>query len=652
MNRIKRVTAFIVLILMITELLPFNAFSKSISENSPNVYAEGTPTITLTATPTKTAVPTATSTKIATPTATGVVTTTRAATPAKAITPTVTGVAATPTVTGIVATPIKATTPTAKVVTATPMKVATPTSMEVTVTSTNIATPTATSTNTPVATSTILQATTISENITLTADITYEELTVTSGQINLNGFKLCIDGNLTILGGEVNVNYGNLIVNGNIKHMGGTIDINHGEILIRGDESKGLKGDLIQAGGTRNNDIITSYMNINHGRLEVAGDYLMEGINEKWNNYSYLWSYSYLKMVNPEDYVLVNGKFVAHSRNSQNGYLTAGTMEVKGDFEQSSSGYVGNEENFATSGTFKVKLSGNTIQNVSFQNPEKSHFNYLEISNTNPGVSFNTPIALNYLTEETNFSSNVSLYRLENPSTCDITINGNLTIVSGNYNLIGKTLTVNGDYIQYGGNFDVNYGNLIVNGNMKHMGGTIDINHGEILIRGDESKGLKGDLIQAGGRSEHNSNDIITSYMDINHGRLEVAGDYLMEGINEKWKIYSYLWSYSYLKMVNPEDYVLVNGKFVAHSRNSQNGYLTAGTMEVKGDFEQSSSGYVGNEENFAASGAHKVILSGSTLQNVYFQNSGPSKFNILIITKPLNKGYSTSTSHIVLGNS
>ncbi|NLD45852.1 MAG: hypothetical protein GX660_01445, partial [Clostridiaceae bacterium] len=45
------------------------------------------------------------------------------------------------------------------------------------------------------------------------------------------------------------------------------------------------------------------------------------------------------------------------------------------------------------------------------------------------------------------------------------------------------------------------------------------------------------------------------------------------------------------------------------------------------------------NIENFFATGTHKVILSGSGLQEVIFDRP-ESKFNILTITKPLNTGY------------
>lgn len=63
--------------------------------------------------------------------------------------------------------------------------------------------------------------------------------------------------------------------------------------------------------------------------------------------------------------------------------------------------------------------------------------------------------------------------------------------------------------------------------------------------------------------------------------------------------------------------------------------YLTAGTLEIKGDFTQSS-----GQLNFAASGIHKTILSGDSVQTITFEYPETSSFNILKLTKPLDTGY------------
>ncbi|NWH05289.1 hypothetical protein, partial [Desulfobacter latus] len=73
----------------------------------------------------------------------------------------------------------------------------------------------------------------------------------------------------------------------------------------------------------------------------------------------------------------------------------------------------------------------------------------------------------------------------------------------------------------------------------------------------------------------------------------------------------------------------------------------------LKGDFTQKStyvSYYSNEEENFDTSGTHKVILAGSTLQTVSFENpsSSYSHFNILEITNEANARISFSSDIVV----
>ncbi len=146
-------------------------------------------------------------------------------------------------------------------------------------------------------------------------------------------------------------------------------------------------------------------------------------------------------------------------------------------------------------------------------------------------------------------------------------------------------------------------------------GSTIDLNGYKLTVEGN--------LLQTGG----------TLY--INGGELEVAGNYKIENSSGKS-------TEAYLKMVNEADYVKVGGSFSTYSSYGHKDYLTAGIMEIKGDFTQKYNGNLsGTKYNFNASGTHKVILSGEGLQTVSFNRPGDSKFNILGITKPLETGYS-----------
>ena len=109
---------------------------------------------------------------------------------------------------------------------------------------------------------------------------------------------------------------------------------------------------------------------------------------------------------------------------------------------------------------------------------------------------------------------------------------------------------------------------------------------------------MNGSLIQSGG----------TVY--VNGGKLIVKGNYrLQTATTNTDDSVSYKYSNGYLKMVNESDHVTVEGDFITHSQHSHNGLLTAGTLEVQGDFTQK---YYNNNYNFKATGTHIVILSGA----------------------------------------
>ena len=114
----------------------------------------------------------------------------------------------------------------------------------------------------------------------------------------------------------------------------------------------------------------------------------------------------------------------------------------------------------------------------------------------------------------------------------------------------------------------------------------------------------------------------------VNRGKMYVSGNFNMSSTNGNY-------GSGYLNMSNAEDYICVNGDFLAYSYYAGS-TLTDGTIEVKGSFNQKRANYA---NNFAPGGKHKVILSGRGIQKVNFE-SEQSMFNILEITKPLETGY------------
>jgi YD repeat-containing protein len=330
-------------------------------------------------------------------------------------------------------------------------------------------------------------------------------------------------------------------------------------------------------------------MDINGGSLEVLGNYNMD---------YYIKTTAYLRMVNQVDYVKVWGNFSSATSYDHTNYLTAGVLEVKGNF---SSVY-----NFLASGTHKVILSGGSPQSVSFKYINDNHFNILEMDKA-ADVTFDTAIQVNTLIgmEKIDPTSTLDL-QLTNPyiMTTNVVL-GTLILRGTIIDLNGKTLAANALEVHQNASLDVNGGILQVETNVQiyYPSGTIDLHNGKALI--------KGNLIQGDGT------------MYINGGNLEILGNYNMD---------MYGITTSRLKMVNEADYVKVWGNFLTQSVYDHTNYLTAGVLEVKGNFTKKS-----YYNSFAASGNQIVVLSGDNTQTVTFDYPNNKHFNILVLTKPLS---------------
>ena len=493
--------------------------------------------------------------------------------------------------------------------------------------------------------------------------------------------------------------------------------------------------------------LTSSTLFVNRGKMYVNGNFNMSSTNGNYGSGS-------LNMSNAEDYICVNGDFLAYSYYASS-TLTDGTLEVKGDFTQK---YYGYTNNFAPSGNHKVILSGEGLQTVSFERTE-SGFNVLELQNySDEGVVFTTPVTINSLVDNgcnTSFANGErSGWTLE----ADETIEGDLFLSRGTLDLNGHKLTVTGNLVQSGGTVLANGGELEVQGdyrvqslsgstygnstgvlNMTNEADTVrvlgsfvmqsTVNHSDKLTAGTLEIG--GDLTQ---NSEANGYNFCTSgthtvmlngskkqtvsiydngknYSRINNLKITNAsneGIDFTRGIYVVGKLYNtdsvivnptnlyicsttifadnawnsnanFVENYTLsddlsiggtvyltggtlklnghrlnvdgnfnmsstngnygngsLNMSNAEDYICVNGDFLAYSYSSNT--LTDGIIEVKGDFTEKKY-YYGYTNNFAPSGNHKVILSGRGIQKINFE-SEQSMFNILEITKPLETGY------------
>jgi uncharacterized protein with beta-barrel porin domain len=292
--------------------------------------------------------------------------------------------------------------------------------------------------------------------------------------------------------------------------------------------------------------------------------------------------------------------------------LTAGTLEIKQNFAQlrDKHYYSGDTNNFAASGTHKVIMSGGAMQNVSFENPVNSMFNILDLGES-AGVSFKTTVAANTIKAFHRIdseASDISVASAKISLTNDVEVQKNIVLSNCMLELSGKSMNVKGSFTLSGGNLNLNGSTLSFEGDMIINSGTAALSSGNIKVSGN--------LNQLGGT------------VDMGGGKLNVTGDYAISNASN--------YCYAYLKMANEKDYVSVGGNFTMQSYYSHSGLITAGTIEVKGNFSQLRDRhyYTGDANNFPASGTHRVLLSGEALQNISFEKPQNSYFNILELTK------------------
>ena len=326
----------------------------------------------------------------------------------------------------------------------------------------------------------------------------------------------------------------------------------------------------VSAGYTLTSDIEVNNLyitggtfNLNGYQINVQGNVEISGgtvnLNKGYlicNGNFTVKSGSYIYMQNVNDQITVYGDFVWNSGRSN--YITNGLIEVGGNFYDNSTS---STYSFIASENNKVLLNGNSEQTIA-QASLYSKFNELELANNSEeGVCLNTPLnAVKFIKNNTKVTSSVggiAGWTL----TQDEEYNGDLTLVCGTLDLNGHTLTVNGNLYQLSGIIDVNNGNLIVKNNYHIQSYSYDDN-------------------------------------------------------NEK----SFSYSTGYLKMTNENDTVTVNSDFITSSTNDHTGYLTNGTMYIKGDFTQLKTN---SYTNFKATDNHKVVFNGENTQTINFANSG-----------------------------
>ena len=381
------------------------------------------------------------------------------------------------------------------------------------------------------------------------------------------------NGNLTYTGNE---RLGwtltdNLVIDGDLTLVGGTLDLAGYDLTVA--------GSFIQKSGT---------VFVNHSTLTVNNDYRIQTPIVDSENYDY--SHGILKMTSNDDQVIVGGTFATSSNKSHSGKLTAGVLEIGGDFYQIQTSVA---DNFVTTDDFTVKFNGESKQSLNFENANIANIifensssqginidGYVNISNSviDSGKNVNGFVKANSLTvlDSNSFSGSVEL-------------SGNNTL-SEDYN-IGGTLRTKND-------FNLN-GQVLTVGSVEINGGTVALNGGSVNC----------------------ANNFTVNY----NGRLS---------------------------MTNESDHITIGGNFTTDSCYSHAGLLTNGVLEIKGDFSQSrtADSFLCSENHHTILSGKSGTSGRIYKQTIRFNNPGYSKFNKLTVTRPLSY-YSLNASTNVISN-
>ena len=233
-------------------------------------------------------------------------------------------------------------------------------------------------------------------------------------------------------------------------------------------------GNLIQSSGT---------LTLNGGTLDVSGDYRMEEENvDSTGNVSYSYGSSMLFMTNSDDIVNVGGTFENYVGSwTYDSDLQAGVMNVKGDF------VCRDDDGFSTGGTHKVILNGTGVQKVQIAGGGKG-FNELDIQNDN--VVFVADTYMKGFKANHDITLNVSQGKtLQISGTLDLNGHtlyapGNLTLEGDGVNVKGGSIVVDGN-LNLSCDVNLGGGNLQVKGNLIQSGDTLTVAGGTVDVSGD-----------------------------------------------------------------------------------------------------------------------------------------------------------------------
>lgn len=334
-----------------------------------------------------------------------------------------------------------------------------------------------------------------------------------------------------------------------------------------------INGNVYASGGS---------IRIHGGQLGVSGALRLQAYD---GHGTYSDSGSRLLMTEENDRVLVEGDFVIQTNQDMTGDLTAGTIEIKGDWKQIKD--TRGEGKFAASGTHRFIFSGSDRQKITMNQDKAVSIANIDFTEAEAGVTVESDLSVSGKIKDpdkkASFERNVWM-----------SVSRDSQIVNG----------------VFGGN--VRWKDALVLEQDLDIRGTVQTSY---------DMDLHGHCMKAGGFSQEKG------MLSVNRGELTVNGNMA-------------LGTDAVLKMGKEEERILVTGDFQEGS--VQKHVLTAGELEVKGDVTIEG-------EGFAAEESHRTKLSGKasgkgplTVQRVTV-SAEKAGFGELILTKDIRKYYTFS---------
>lgn len=404
------------------------------------------------------------------------------------------------------------------------------------------------------------------------------------------------DGDLLIAGGELNLNGHKLHVKGNLTISRGMLNMTNADDL------------LIVDGNFKTTSSLKHYGKLTEGILEVKGDFTQEGDTESFKTENH---HTVTLTGTKKQTVIMNGSsFVNLTMDNAEGVCFPKEVSVCGTVKQNNTNVEGNL--CITSATvFEDNTYNGTVsicESVTLSTPMKINGDL--IINGRIMVSGSMSVGGNVTVTEGGGTQHNKDFKLELNGTSKQTIT-----MSGSRWIFGTLILNNsseeGIYIAkdlFYEEIDNSHGTKVTFANGGTLGYTLmkdEVMEQDFVLSAGcmdlngHTLTVKGNLMQNGGA------------LTVNNGSLVVEGDYYLAKCNKEDGTYSYTESASQLVMEKEEDEVTIKGNLYSATSSS---IYKAGTMKLMGNFTNYNA-------NFRMEPGFKLVLNGTKQQELSFKD-------------------------------